>query len=604
MSAAAIFQLTTPFLESELSAIRFEQSLDGIVLTHLNHPVQRLRRFDHNDWRIDDAPIGVSGPAPAAVGTVVTNPNNSEADDGYVETPHQYAVSAVDASTARESPVTDGPVVNNDVSVKGNINTITWGAVTNAAEYRVYRKKNGNYGYVGTVEDGLSFVDDNIQANFADGPPRSFNPFADDQNPACVTFHDRRTFYGRTLKRPSAVFGSQSEDLFNHDKSRPLRATDSIAVNLIARRLNTVRHLMSLGNLLAFTSDGIFSLRPTTAGGLTPLGLETKAEGFQGVGNARPEAIDTIGFYTTARGNALRSINYTFERDGFKGNDITVFAPHFFSSYSIVAMAWCEEPSHVLWVLRNDGKLLALTWQAEQDVWGWTLCETDGVVESICSVSEEGRDVLYAVVQRTIGEEQVRYVERLTNPHWIDENWTAQEDAVVMDCSTTYRGDPVKALTGLTWLEGMEVAVLADGYVRTGHSVVNGRLTPDLPDASSTISVGLPYVSYLRTLPVVATTGSGSTQGRKQTVSNVIIRVLNTSGIRAGTGLDPVLEQMHDAPIPPQQGTISPPPLYSGDLDTMGMDADDWRSAKVTIAQLQPLPMVITGVAPDLEFGR
>jgi len=611
MSIAAIFQLTTPYSDTQLSELGYEQSLDGFVLTHMSYAPRRLRRFDHNDWRIDSAPIGVAGAQPATAIVSRTRNYTDNVNGGYTEQNYQYGVTAVDLTTGRESPPTDTLSVLNDLGTRpgsplGNFNTIVWDAVANAEVYRIYSKKNGSYGYIGTTDASApqSFIDDNILPDYSDSPPVLSNPFPVGNYPAVVTFHDRRAFYGRTLKKPSAAYGSQTDDVFNHDKSRPLRATDSIATSLISRRLNTIRHLLSLGNLLALTSDGIFSLRPTDGGGLTPMGIETKTEGFQGVGSARPEAIDTVGFYTTARGNRVRTIGYTFERDGFKGNDITVFAPHLFQGFDIVAMAWCEEPSRIMWCLRSDGKLVALTWQAEQDVWGWTLCETDGVIESICSVSEEGRDVLYMAVRRTINAAQVRYIERLTDPVWMDENWASLPDAVVMDSSYTYRGTAAVALTGLHWLEGRSVAVLADGYVVTGRTVVAGRLTPDLPNAATVISVGLPYESYIRTLPVVAQTGSGSTVGRRQSVSNVIIKVMNTLGIRVGTGDNPVLASMFDAPLPDDVTGDTPRPPYTGDLDTMGMDPGDWKTAKVTIAQLQPLPMVVLGVFPDINMGR
>lgn len=603
MPIAAIYQIETPFTEGHLRAISYEQTGDGLVLVVRGVHPQLLRRFGHADWRLEDAPIGTTATAPAAVDAVVTNPNNSESADGYVESPHQYAVSAVRELDGRESQVTDSSIINNDITVKGNFNTITPDAVAGTSEYRVYRKKNGSYGYIGTLlPPATDFVDDNILADFSDGPPTNHNPFADEEYPSAVTFHSRRTFYGRTLSKPSTVYGSQTDDLFNHDKSRPLRATDSIELNLVGKGINAIRHLLSLGELLALTGDGVLALK-AGEGVLTPTSIESKVQGYRGVGDCRPATVDEVGFYTTARGQSIRTLGYSFERDGFKGNDLTVFSRHFFTSYKVLEMVWCEQPSCVMWCLRDDGQLLALTWMAEQEVWGWTLCYTNGVVESICRVSEDGRDVLYASIRREVGGVDHRYIERMADPKWIEETWEDQEEAIILDSAVTfYSEDKVSVLSRLWWLEGLTVTALADGFVHKDRTVVDGVMTPPIPNGGANrITVGLPYAAYIRTLPIVRDGGNGSTRGRKQSAANAIVSVLNTRGIKIGAGTDPDINLLYDAPIP--RGVGAPPPLFTGLIDPLGLGAEDWKDAKVTVAQTQPLPMVIRSISPDIELG-
>ncbi len=244
-----------------------------------------------------------------------------------------------------------------------------------------------------------------------------------------------------------------------------------------------------------------------------------------------------------------------------------------------------------------------LTWQQEQDVWGWTLCETAGEVESMCSVSEDGNDIIYITVKRTINGETRRYIERLTVPLWIDENWTAQEDAVVMDAAVTYRGDPVRGLLRLDHLEGEDVAVLADGFVITGRSVVDGALTPILDTPAETITVGLPYVSYIRTLPVVAQVqGRGNTKGRKQVPSNLTLELLNTRGVQYGIGLERIPDGLYDLELPDYSNTF-PVPLFSGVHTTDDLANGDWSDSRITVAQFSPQPMVVLGVHTDIEMG-
>lgn len=607
MGAAAIYEVPHVYSAAELETIRYEQSADVMVFGHLSHPLQRLRRYAHNDWRWDDAPIGSGVAAPTAAGVVATI-HESDPAKGYVAQDYSYAVTAVDEVTGQESIASNVDTDTNDLSVHGNYNTISWTAVTGAQEYRVYAVRAGAYGYIGTaIAPVVTFKDDNIAADFSVSPPLALNPFADGENPLAVTFHEARLTLGRTPTRPSAIFLSQTDNLFNFDRSSPQKATDAISINLRARRINAIQHLVSFGDLISLTNDGIFAIPADRV--FTPTTISTKAQGYQGVGPCRPEFVVDTMFYTTGKASAVRTLGYTFEADGYRGADLTVFCPHYFSSYRLTQMAWCEHPSSTMWFVRDDGALLALIWQAEQEVWGWTRCITDGFVESICTVSENNTDVLYALIRRTIDSVSVRMVERLSMPLWIDENWDDVAAAVVLDAAISYSGDAASVFTGLDHLEGATVNVLADGLVYKDLIVEGGSIT--LPDPAGRVVVGLPYEGRGRTLPVVATVqNEGSTKGRRQQVAKAIVEVMNSRGLEYGSrvsgsrdGVEDDPEEFYDFVTPDGEKEGTPEPLFTGFYEGVGFPSTDWREAMVTIRQRLPLPMVVLSVSPDIELG-
>jgi hypothetical protein len=318
--------------------------------------------------------------------------------------------------------------------------------------------------------------------------------------------------------------------------------------------------------------------------------------------------VDTL-FYTTGKASAVRTLGYTFEADGYRGADLTVFCPHYFSSFRLTQMAWCEHPSSTMCFVRDDGALLALIWQAEQQVWGWTRCITDGFVESICTVSENNTDVLYALIRRTVDGDTVRMVERLAMPLWIDENWTDVAAAIVLDASKSYSGDPRSTFAGMGHLEGATVNALADGRVVEDLTVVNGRVT--LPDPAGRVVIGLPYEARGRTLPVVASVqNEGSTKGRRQQVAKAIVEVMNSRGLEYGArisgsrdGVEDDPEEFYDFVTPDGEKEGTPEPLFTGLYEGVGFPSTDWREAMVTIRQRLPLPMVVLSVNPDIEMG-
>lgn len=51
------YEISTVYAESELFEIEYVGGADTIFLFHQDHPVQRLRRFDNDNWVIEDAPF-------------------------------------------------------------------------------------------------------------------------------------------------------------------------------------------------------------------------------------------------------------------------------------------------------------------------------------------------------------------------------------------------------------------------------------------------------------------------------------------------------------------------------------------------------------------
>ena len=86
--------------------------------------------------------------------------------------------------------------------------------------------------------------------------------------------------------------------------------------------------------------------------------------------------------------------------------------------------------------------------------------------------------------------------------------------------------------TGLSHLEGRDVAVLADGNVIHGLTVENGKIT--LKHPASVVHVGLPYRAELETLDLTLPRQDGTQQGRSARLISVSVRVEKTRGIKIG----------------------------------------------------------------------
>jgi len=471
MGVSRLYRAGSPYNAVDLAELDYEQTADTMYLAHLNYPVTKLVRGGHTDWRFGTVSFGPTLAVPASLAVEALIPNKDDENDNAAYFPQirRYVVTALDDDSGQESRASAEVSVLNDLSLKRNYNLLSWAAVPGAERYRVYAADNqGEFGYIGAAT-GLTFTDDNIGPDLTDGPPKGENPFTTANDyPSTVTFHEQRLMLGRTRNKPNGVWGSQSADFENFDTSRPLKADDALSFVAVGQKVNSVNQLVSFTQLLLLTSDGLIKVSGGDDGGgyLTATQIITRKQAGRGSSRLNPLVIDTAVFFKPKVGTSVRTIGYQFNIDGYSSNDIAIYSPHLFRNLDIVSWAYAQDPLSCVWAVRSDGKLLCFTWEAEQEVWGWTICETDGFVEQVCVISEivdagseRTEDRLYLVVRRSHPDGDKRFLERMASPSWED-----VADACFLDCAVSYAFDaPTAVLTNLHHLEGRTIRALADG---------------------------------------------------------------------------------------------------------------------------------------------
>jgi hypothetical protein len=587
LSVARVYRVGSPFNGSELPEVDFEQSADTMYLAHLNHAPTKLVRAAHTDWTFSNIAFTPTIAIPTGFTATAFNPNTDAANsgDGYFPENAKYIVTAYNDISSQESRVSSSDTAYNDLTLKRNYNALAWSAVTNASRYRVYKAQNtGEYGYIGGTT-GLTFTDDNIGPNYAEGPPQGQNPFAAAGDyPSTVSFFEQRLVWGRTNNAPNGVFASRSGDYENMDTSRPLRASDALSFKLVAGRVNAVNQLVSMDSLLCLTSDSIFKITGGQDGYISPLTFNSKRQNGRGGSRLSPLVIDANAFYQTSVGNTVRAIGYEFQTDSTQSNDVTIFSPHLFKGFDIVSWAYAQEPRSLIWAARSDGALLCFTWEREQQVWGWTICETDGLVESVCVISEGDEDRLYLTVRRN---------DKLLIERMAAAKWDAVEDCCFLDSAITYAFDPPQAeLNNLSHLDGKTISALADGNVVTGLFVVGGKVT--LPFTASKVTAGLPFSATITTLPLAFEGKSGWTIGKPQTAAKALVRLIDSRGVKAGPSVDR-LETLRNR----QDEVLGEPnALQTGVKETYLLPSIT-GGASVTVVSDDPLPLTVTGIMLD-----
>jgi hypothetical protein len=502
-----------------------------------------------------------------------------------------YAVQAFGSDGVSSSLLSASVSVLNNLDVPGSFNTISWAAVAGAANYSVYKQFNGLWGFIGTTPS-LSFVDNNIAPDMSIVPGTPYGVFSGAGNyPGAVCYFQQRKCFAGTFNAPQNAWMSNSgtESMFSY--SLPSLDTDAVVFRVAALQADTIQHLMPMLELILLTSESEYALVPVNSSAITPSSVSVNPQSYIGASGVQPTIINTSMVYAAARGGHVRELGYAWTVNGYMTNDLSLRAAHLFDNLTIVDQAYSKAPWPIVWFVSSGGDLLGLTYIPEEQLGAWHHHSTEGTFESIACVSEGAEDVLYAVVNRTINGQTVRYVERMAT-----RQITTLSAGFFVDAGITQTfGAPKTQITGLTWLEGCTVAVLADGGVQSQKVVTGGAITLD--HAASTVTVGLPYMSDLQTLPAVMQL-DGYGQGRTKNINKAWVKVYQSSGILVG----PDAEHLTEIAQRTNEPWGSPPSLKTAEL--LVLNTPSWQeNGQVLIRQAQPLPLEVVGLTLEVAIG-
>jgi hypothetical protein len=588
LSAGLPYEIGTPYTTAQLPTLKFVQSADVMTLVHPDHAPRNLSRTGHAAWTLATITLAPALAAPAGPAATPTGGTGSGSSQTY-----SYKITAVTGETLEESLPSAAATASNYAlnPATGTYNTVTWSAVTGAAKYNVYKEANGSgiHGWIGSAT-ALSFTDNNLGPDEADTPPASRDPFASSNNPGAVTYHQQRRVFGASTTAPQTVWLSQSGNYTNFNVSAPSRDDDAVTFTIASAQVNEIRHFVALNDLLVLTSGGEFKVTGGGSGGdpITPSAVSVRPQSYRGSSHVPPLMIGETALFVQAKGSIVRDLGYSLDVDGYTGNDLSVLSNHLFEAATIAEWAYAQAPHSIVWAVMSDGLLLSLTYLREHQVWAWTRHDTEGVFESVCSVSEGTEDAVYVAVNRTIGGATRRYVERLQS-----RIVNTVTDAFFVDSGLTYSGSPATVISGLGHLEGETVAVVADGSVAPSKVVSGGSIT--LPFPASVVHAGLPYTSEMVTLDLELGPRAANKQRR---VVEVLVKVERSRALWAGPDADHMTEfKQRDAE--PYGSAVG---LLTGDM-RLAIPPAWGRSGSIVVQQRDPLPLTVLAVIPEVDIG-
>ena len=573
LSGGSPYEIVSPYLEAELFEIKFAQSADVMYICHPNHAVRKLSRTGHTAWTLTEVDF-TNGP---------------------------YLDSNITTTTFTISAHTVGAGRTLTASAITGINSDTGFQTTDVGRLVQFRDGHGKI----TARTSTTVVTIEILTDMGSSSSStdwSLGAFSNTTGHAtCVTFFEQRLVFAGTKSQPQTLFFSKSGDYENMDENRggTVADDDAIIYTIASNQVNAIRFMTATRTLIVGTAGGEFAVSGGgTDSAITPTNILIKKQSNHGAANLDAIAVGNVTLFLQRAKRKIRELAYNFDVDGYLAPDMTILAEHI-SESGITQMAYQQEPNQIIWCVRTDGQLIALTYQREQQVVAWhrhifggSFSTGNAVCESVAALPTDDNEYqIWVIIKRTINGVTKRYVEYL---HTFDFDETDNTDFNFLDSQLSYSGSPVTSISGLSHLEGQTVAILADGSTHPRKTVTSGSISLDR--SASKVKVGLPYTSLLQTMRLDAGSQDGTSQGKTKRIFDITLRIYESIGIEVG----PDLNNMERIPFRSSATLMDQAiPVFTGDKE-IEFRGNYETDGYVYVRQDQPLPLTILSLYPRL----
>lgn len=385
----------------------------------------------------------------------------------------------------------------------------------------------------------------------------------------------------------------------------------AMVFRLNARKLSPIRWLASdeKGLLIGTGSTEWVGRRVRESEGLTARNFEVVQSTSRGSADVEPVKIDRQVIYAQRSARTLRELAYVFEADGYKSPSMSQLASHL-GVQRFVEMTYAAEPYSIIWVRREDGSMVGLTYNRDENVIGWHRHDFAGAVAESLAVMpqiDQSQDALWMVAKRTVGGQTRRYIEYLTRFWDFD---LVKEDAVFADCAILFDFDTPTDTIYVPHLNGEIVYGLGDGRPFGPLVVTDNHITLNFEVSKGVVGLGFDAEGETSRLDNGAQDGTAI--GKVGRAHNVSLLVWDTYGGEIGMwdaeALDPVTEKLgmvRYVPLdyPRRADLIEDTDLYTGESELL--HPFPGYEKKNTISFRRPksstLPFNVVAVMPQLD---
>jgi hypothetical protein len=278
---------------------------------------------------------------------------------------HRVNVTTYNATYAQELVTTDEDgdtflnTVNYTSKIKGDL------TVNSSTQTGICRVTGFVSSTLVTMTVLKDFASTNADTRWAEGSWSTYRGF-----PTSVTFFEERVVYGGTPHQPQTIWLSATDDYENFDAGT--NDDDSFSLTISSETRNAIQWIGALEALLIGTSGGEWRIRSSTDDeSLTPTNFTIKQQTDYGSKQIQAQQVGDVILFADFVGRKVREISFSGGKFKYIASDLTALAEHITAS-GITSMAFQRNPDPILWCTLDDGSLISMTYEREQNVIGWS----------------------------------------------------------------------------------------------------------------------------------------------------------------------------------------------------------------------------------------
>ena len=368
--------------------------------------------------------------------------------------------------------------------------------------------------------------------------------------PRTVEIYQQRLVFAGSALYPQTIWFSRSGDFYDYAPtetagvaSNDYSATgarivadqinddNAVTLTIDSDTVDRINWIMAGKKLSLGTTGGVFNLYGTeTIYTLTPFNFTIeKATSYEVANQTNALQIDQNLLFIQRGKRIIREIPFTTQEEGQKTLDITIRSEDI-TLGGVKRMVSQIQPSHLVWGVLDNGKLVAMTYVSQFNMFAWSIHEIGGtfngtdsttaVVEDIVSIPTSTHDQIWMIVKRTINGGTKRYVEYFER--FYDQNDIDPAKAHFVD-SGLELNQTIQASSADITLSSVSSSLMTFSGVHglSADDLVGFESTRDLPAGLTENKIYYVLSSGLTTTALKVTPTFGSTDAVSLTDSDV-----------------------------------------------------------------------------------